>query len=406
MHAAALEFADHGARPARRAARTACAASAARRRARSAPYRSRAAQTAGAAICRRASSGRCWRGRRRSSPRSRRRSAWSASISRRTAATFASVCGRREPRGRDPSTGAGPSARRSGLTLRRIMEGRARFITRLYSYSRAEAIALFAVEIEVRRRSRMGAAKSGTAFPDRKVVPGFRFASSGLQAARSERGQFVKLITQMLLVTPTPMVFQSGVSMFWRWPEESIHRCRMYLAPPSSKPLHAGVFAEATARERGFHAGVVVGIVMEKPASFPLAQVVGPILRFAADGRIQLDGLQSVLRAILIHKTAHEPFVVGSGTIRVANLRRWRRALRGLGLLGVLWVLRPGSGLKLWIGRVAVGSVTNIAGRSSESVAVRLKDKKQRTGKQQSKFPAFKNCHFWSSKQQGRIKSA
>ncbi len=211
----------------------------------------------------------------------------------------------------------------------------------------------------------------------------------------------------MLLVTPTPMVFQSGVSMFWRWPDESIHRCRMYLAPPSSKPLHAAFSRKRRPGKRGFHAGVVVGIVMEKPARFPLAQVVGPILRFAADGRIQLDGLQSVLRAILIHKTAHEPFVVGSGTIRVANLRRWRRAFRGFGLLGVVRVLKPGSGLKLWIWRVPLGSVTNIARRRSESLAVGIKDKKQRTDKEQSKFPAFKNCHFWSSKQRaGRIRSA
>ncbi len=171
----------YGARRARRAAQTACAASASRRRGRAAPCRSRAAQTAGAAICRRASSGRCWRGRRRSSPRSRRRSAWSASMSRRTAATFASVCGRREPRGRGPSTGAGPSAGRSGRTPRRIMEGRACFISRLYSYSRAEAIALFAVEIEVRRRSRMSAAKSARPvriarpFPDfASLHPGYR----------------------------------------------------------------------------------------------------------------------------------------------------------------------------------------------------------------------------------------
>jgi len=43
----------------------------------------------------------------------------------------------------------------------------------------------------------------------------------------------------MFLVTPTPIVFHSGVSMFSRCPEESIHVFNMYLGPPPVEPLHA-----------------------------------------------------------------------------------------------------------------------------------------------------------------------
>src|SRR5262249_22801357 len=38
----------------------------------------------------------------------------------------------------------------------------------------------------------------------------------------------------MFLVTPTPIVFHSGVSMFSRCPEESIHMCNINLASPFS----------------------------------------------------------------------------------------------------------------------------------------------------------------------------
>jgi len=46
---------------------------------------------------------------------------WS-SIRRRTLATLASVCGRREPRGRGETIAAGSSLGGSGRTLRRVME--------------------------------------------------------------------------------------------------------------------------------------------------------------------------------------------------------------------------------------------------------------------------------------------
>ena len=53
------------------------------------------------------------------------------------------------------------------------------------------------------------------------------------------RDQFVKSITQMFLVTPAPIVFQSGDSMFSRWPAESIHLREINCAPPPTEPLHA-----------------------------------------------------------------------------------------------------------------------------------------------------------------------
>jgi hypothetical protein len=43
----------------------------------------------------------------------------------------------------------------------------------------------------------------------------------------------------MFLVTPTPIVFHWGVSMFSRCPAESIHMCNINLAPPLVEPLHA-----------------------------------------------------------------------------------------------------------------------------------------------------------------------
>jgi hypothetical protein len=62
---------------------------------------------------------------------------------------------------------------------------------------------------------------------------------SALSSQLVPGGQFVKSITQMLFVTPIPIVLHSGVSMFWRWPGESIRFCRMYWAPPPVEPLHA-----------------------------------------------------------------------------------------------------------------------------------------------------------------------
>ena len=94
--------------------------SAGRSRARSGPCRSRAARTADAASRRRASSGRCWRARRRCAWRSRRRSAWSARSGGAPRRRLASVCGRREPRGRGPTMASGSS----GWTPSRAMEGR------------------------------------------------------------------------------------------------------------------------------------------------------------------------------------------------------------------------------------------------------------------------------------------
>ncbi len=62
-------------------------------------------------------------------------------------------------------------------------------------------------------------------------------------------------------------------------------------------------------------------------------QLVRPILRFTGDRTIQLDGFETVLSAILVHKTAHEGMVVVSGTIRILKHRLRLRAIWRIGLL-------------------------------------------------------------------------
>jgi hypothetical protein len=64
--------------------------------------------------------------------------------------------------------------------------------------------------------------------------------------------------------------------------------------------------------------------MIKKPAS---VLAVRPILRFTGDRTIQLDGFETVLSAILVHKTAHERMLVVSGTIWIL---KHRRCLRGL----------------------------------------------------------------------------
>src|SRR5215471_17296020 len=67
--------------------------------------------------------------------------------------------------------------------------------------------------------------------------------------------------------------------------------------------------------------------MIKKPASVLAVQLVRPILRFTGDRTIQLDGFETVLSAILVHKTAHERMLVVSGTIWIL---KHRRCLRGL----------------------------------------------------------------------------
>ena len=141
------------------------------------------------------------------------------------------------------------------------------------------------------------------------------------------------------------------------------------------------VFAESTTRESGSHPGVIVVVVIEKPASILQVQLVGPILRFAGNRTIQLDRSKSKLRAILIHKTTHERSVVVSGTIWILNCRTWLRGIWGLGLLRVFGVLKLGFWLNFWILPCFIVLVINIIRRSSERAAVGLQEKKQRTDK-------------------------
>src|SRR4029077_15397798 len=73
--------------------------------------------------------------------------------------------------------------------------------------------------------------------------------------------------------------------------------------------------------------------MIKKPASVLAVQLVRPILRFTSDRTIQLDGFETLLSAILVHKTAHERMLVVSGTIWILNHRRFLRAVLWIGLL-------------------------------------------------------------------------
>ena len=87
------------------------------------------------------------------------------------------------------------------------------------------------------------------------------------------------------------------------------------------------VFTKSAARKSRAHALVIVGVMIEKPASTLAVQLVRPILRFMGDRGIQLDGFEAVLDAVLVDKAAHERMVAFSGTIRILNRRRGRRGI-------------------------------------------------------------------------------
>ena len=103
--------------------------------------------------------------------------------------------------------------------------------------------------------------------------------------------------------------------------------CNINLAPPPVEPLHADVFTKSTTWKSCAHAGVIVGVMVKKPASVAAVQLVRPILRFTGDQTIQLDGFETVLSVILVHKMAHEGMVVVSGAIWILKHRRCLRAI-------------------------------------------------------------------------------
>ena len=115
--------------------------------------------------------------------------------------------------------------------------------------------------------------------------------------------------------------------MFSRCPEESDPYLQYQFGAAAGCAAARCVFTKSTTWKSRAHASVIVEVMIKKPASVLAVQLVRPILRFTSDSTIQLDGFETVLSAILVHKTAHERMLVVSGTIWILNHRRFLRAV-------------------------------------------------------------------------------
>lgn len=114
-------------------------------------------------------------------------------------------------------------------------------------------------------------------------------------------------------------------------------------------------------------------------------QLVGPILRFAADRSIQLDGFESIILAILVDKTTHERSLFISRAMWIAHRPTCLLAIWRIGLRRRFRVLEPGLLLKLPM--VFHSIVVDLVTRS-------INEKSQRADQQQSRFHAFGNCRI------------